>query len=481
MRYHAKKQAEKHASTHMKTTNFSFLEKHDDLLFQLARTAEKAFIPDPNITLIKLRQLGEAFAQDIASRLGIDFDERTKQIDLLKDIQYNADIKREVLDTFHAIRKVGNEATHQFTSNHREAMTLLLLTWKLSIWYHKTFGNPPPKWSSGKFIAPKDPAAELRTMEEKILTLEKAQKASQRAINVVQQLADAEQQKTLELKKYAGRIEEESQTWQNIAQEQEDALATAKQQFETYAHKAAKDNQAQTDAAKTTREATKSAIQKSIWEENEAETRLRIDQQLRDAGWEADTVNFDYRKGIRPEAGRNMAIAEWSTDSGPADYALFIGTTLYAVVEAKRAIKNVSSDIAQAERYSKTFCDDHSFNYAGNPWVASHMDDSKGHFKVPFAFATNGRPYLDQHKTHSGIWFRDLRRPENPSKPNDGWYSPEGLQALYKQDIQVAENRLSSQNFNFDFKLRDYQIDAIKATEAAITPGLSRYVFDQFA
>jgi type I restriction enzyme R subunit len=30
-----------------------------------------------------------------------------------------------------------------------------------------------------------------------------------------------------------------------------------------------------------------------------------------------------------------MAIAEWPTATGPADYALFVGTTLVGVVEAK--------------------------------------------------------------------------------------------------------------------------------------------------
>lgn len=40
-------------------------------------------------------------------------------------------------------------------------------------------------------------------------------------------------------------------------------------------------------------------------------TRILIDQQLQEAGWEADTQELDYRKGARPEKGRNMAIAEW--------------------------------------------------------------------------------------------------------------------------------------------------------------------------
>jgi type I restriction enzyme R subunit len=84
----------------------------------------------------------------------------------------------------------------------------------------------------------------------------------------------------------------------------------------------------------------------------EAETRLLIDQQLRDRGWEADTKTLRYGEGIRPVKNRNMAIAEWPTKNGPADYALFVGTKLLGLVEAKRQRKNVSAAIDQSERYA---------------------------------------------------------------------------------------------------------------------------------
>ena len=47
----------------------------------------------------------------------------------------------------------------------------------------------------------------------------------------------------------------------------------------------------------------------------EIETRTMIDEQLRKVGWEADTNNLRYSKGTRPVNGRNIAIAEWKTDS----------------------------------------------------------------------------------------------------------------------------------------------------------------------
>lgn len=65
------------------SSNFAFLAEHDPVFLQLAGTAEQVFAADPNTTLIKLRQLGEALAQDIAARAGIEFDGKTSQADLL--------------------------------------------------------------------------------------------------------------------------------------------------------------------------------------------------------------------------------------------------------------------------------------------------------------------------------------------------------------------------------------------------------------
>ena len=88
---------------------------------------------------------------------------------------------------------------------------------------------------------------------------------------------------------------------------------------------------------------------------DEAETRALIDEQLRQRGWEADTQNLRYAKGARPARGKAMAIAEWPTTNGPADYALFFGTTCIGLVEAKRKRKNVSAAIDQTGRYAQGF------------------------------------------------------------------------------------------------------------------------------
>jgi len=45
-----------------RSSNFELLAEYDPVFLQLATAAEQAFSSDPNTTLIKLRQLGEALA-----------------------------------------------------------------------------------------------------------------------------------------------------------------------------------------------------------------------------------------------------------------------------------------------------------------------------------------------------------------------------------------------------------------------------------
>ena len=65
-----------------------------------------------------------------------------------------------------------------------------------------------------------------------------------------------------------------------------------------------------------------------------------------------------------------------------------------------------------------------------------------GEFRIPFVFSTNGRPFLRQLAEQSGVWFCDVRRPENLGHVLDGWYTPEGLNALLQRDDDVQRKEL---------------------------------------
>ena len=89
-----------------------------------------------------------------------------------------------------------------------------------------------------------------------------------------------------------------------------------------------------------------------INQEPEQIARDTIDSSLRDAGWQVqdkDRVDFN--------AGLGIAVREFQTDIGPADYALFINKKPVGVIEAKpeewghriTTVEDQSSDYAQAQ------------------------------------------------------------------------------------------------------------------------------------
>ena len=86
-------------------SNFGFLAEHDALFVELTASAERAFSGDPNTTLIKVRQLGEALAQHTAAMSGVEFDDQTSQADLLYRLNRELRLEPQVKELFHTLRK----------------------------------------------------------------------------------------------------------------------------------------------------------------------------------------------------------------------------------------------------------------------------------------------------------------------------------------------------------------------------------------
>ena len=202
----------------------------------------------------------------------------------------------------------------------------------------------------------------------------------------------------------------------------------------------------------------------------EAQTRCLIDEQLRKSGWEVDSNNLRYSKGTRPIRGRNIVISEWPTNSefsknGFADYAFFIGEQLIAFMEAKRFSEDVAAVIDVQVKDYATHLKEESAKYIINTWENT---------QVPFLFASNGRPYLEQIRTKSGIWFLDARSSSNQPYPIRNWFSPNDLLERLDQNVDLANVTLYTSDDSFmkdstGLNLRDYQIKAIsKATDAII-------------
>ena len=434
------------------STNFEFMRPHGAQLVRLAAQAEHYFRTDPNTTLIKLRQFAELLAKEVAARTGCLRSPDEAFSDVLGALGRAGYVPRQSLDLFHYLRKAGNDAVHGDLDDFAAALAGLKVARELGAWFVRSYGGTP-KLSVGPFVpppAPADPTASLRTELERL----KAEADSHRtAAEIERARAEELARNSLEAAERLRQEVEERETWQRLAEEAEAAAADVRAALEATQRAAEKATPAQLVQLEKAAEAADSAINL-----DEASTRLIIDQQLRNAGWEADTVALRYAKGARPTKGRNLAIAEWPTKSGPADYALFAGPALVGVVEAKRRNRNVMSVLPQAERYAAGIQLEGALHPRG-PW---------GEFKAPFAFSTNGRPYLRQLETASGIWRRDLRRPTNAASPLMAWPSPEGLLERLEADQDAAEAALKTQGFNFGFDLRPYQRAAIEAVERGL-------------
>lgn len=454
-------------------SNFGFLQEHDSLLVEIASSAEKAFSSDPNTTLMKLRQLGEALAQHIAALVGIEFDDKTSQADLIYKINRELQLEPVVRELFHTLRMEGNKAIHTFRTQHKEAMNGLVVARKLAIWFHQSFGKSGVQFKPGPFIPPTDPSEQLRQLQSEIAKLKSDLEQANVDLDSSNQLHALVAKEKAEYEVLAMAMDEESRSLAKQASEHEDALQAQRKDYETkikalQAQLAAADEKTQTAQRSQINKNTQAATQHIVLDE--ALTRILIDQQLLEAGWTADSEALTYKSGARPEKGRNIAIAEWPTEhngeKGRADYVLFYGLTPMAVVEAKKENTNVAGKISQAERYSKGFSVSPpmlgAWDLAG--LTIAWPDEQESHYKIPFVYSCNGRPYVPQLAEQSGTWFRDVREPANTKRALPKFHTPEGLIDKLKRSKEEAEKKLKTEPFGY-LKVRDYQQKAIIAVE----------------
>ena len=430
-------------------SNFAFLQKLEPQVYRLGLLAERYFVEDPNTCQIKLRQLSELTAQLTASRYGLAIEPADNFADILRRLKFECSLPREVGELFHALRISGNQAAHGIADDHSGALTGLKLARQLTIWYSRTFHNPTDKF--GPFVPPARPTdantalvaeldrlkAELAATQSEAERLKSEAVATEAELRSAAELADAERQ--------------ERAVWESLAEEADKGRSALADQLKA-ALDFSKGNNA--PAPEIVSELARDAADQINLDE--ADTRALIDQQLREAGWEADSPVLRYANGSRPVKGRYRAIAEWPTMTGPADYALFCGMTLVGTIEAKRRNRNVMAVLRQAERYASDIHMQEAVFAEDGPWFE---------FKAPFAFSTNGRPYLKQVEALSGIWRRDLRDPNNPAEVLTGWPSPRGLLERLSVNKEAAQKELAAQPFDFGFPLRHYQREAIEAVE----------------
>ncbi len=391
-------------------SNFEFLKDSFPVLANFGELAEKYLYGDSNSCLMKLGMIGETIVNLIFTydRIPLPYDNTA--VKRIDTLYREGMIPRDLTDILHALRKVRNKAAHENYASVEEGKSLIQMTYSLTEWFMQTYGDW--NYQNKPFVMPSE------------------------AIDFVD--TDKENE----------RLKEEQ-----LIEAATEAAAAA-----PAVDKEARKKQAGKAASQRTR--------------SEAETRYLIDEQLRKVGWEADTEKLRYSKGARPEKGRNLAIAEWPTDStvgnrGYADYALFIDEQLVGIIEAKAMHKDIPSVIDfQCKDYSRNIRSEDT-KYQIGTWEK---------YNVPFTFATNGRPYLEQYDTKSGVWFLDLRKPDNAPRALKGWISPNGMIEQLEKDIAAKNQSLQEMPYDLlrdedGLNLRAYQLKAIQAAENAIING----------
>lgn len=390
-------------------SNFAFLKSHFPVLANFGILAEKYCYSDSNSCIMKLGMIGETIVNLMLTYDKIKIPTDCNAVTKIKILSLQGLLTPDLSDILHALRKARNKAAHTNYENIKEGQTLLEMAYSLCEWFMQTYGDL--QYKHCKFVMPTEADAQSITDNDDKAAEQKMLEETEKIAAAAKAVAADERRKR--------------------------ALAAASQR-----------------------------------QKSEAETRYMIDTQLRKVGWEADTEKLRYGKGIRPQKGKNLAIAEWPTlsaagNKGRADYALFAGEKLVAVIEAKAEHKDIPSVIDyQCKEYAQNI----------RPEDEKYVITTWGKYKAPFVFATNGRPYLAQLETKSGIWFLDLRESANMPKALRGWISPDGMLKLLESDIEKADKALQTLPYDFlrdkdGLNLRQYQINAIQAAENAVING----------
>ncbi len=171
--------------------------------------------------------------------------------------------------------------------------------------------------------------------------------------------------------------------------------------------------------------------------------RDRIDQMLAEAGWcvqDKDKIDFTHAAGI--------AVREYPTDSGPADYVLFVGRRPIGVIEAKRPEmgQNITMVAEQTAKYAT----------AKLKWIKDNQP-------LALLYESTGELTL----------FRDERDPKARSR-EVFWFHQPGTIREWMPQPRTLRARLQNLPAQFTHGMRKVQVEAISRLEASFMAGRPR-------
>ena len=142
----------------------------------------------------------------------------------------------------------------------------------------------------------------------------------------------------------------------------------------------------------------------------EEKSRLVIDKKLQESGWKVQDL-----KNLNLSVALGVAVREFPTNTGPVDYALFVGGEPVGVVEAKKS--EVGENITTAEGQSSRYANSRF------KWI-------KGECRIRFAYEATDK--LTRFTDYDDVKYR--------SRAVFSFHRPETLNALLKQADTVRNN-----------------------------------------
>ncbi|MFY0714976.1 DEAD/DEAH box helicase family protein [Seonamhaeicola sp. NFXS20] len=161
--------------------------------------------------------------------------------------------------------------------------------------------------------------------------------------------------------------------------------------------------------------------------------RDKIDEMLREAGWLVQS-----KKKVDLSAGKGVAVREYQTNVGPADYVLFVDRKPVGIIEAKR----------EDEGHRLTVVEEQSKSYAEAKLKYLNNDP------LPFVYESTG----------TITRFTDYRDPKPRGRNVFSFHKPETIAEWLKKEKSLRERLLSIPALD-ETGLRPAQIVAINNLE----------------
>ncbi len=176
----------------------------------------------------------------------------------------------------------------------------------------------------------------------------------------------------------------------------------------------------------------------------EIKARQQIDQKLEGAGWVIQDM-----KQLNLSAGTGVAVREFPTDTGPADYVLFIDRHAVGVIEAKRdsAGENLTATESQTERYA-----------------TANLKWRQGNTPLRFLFEATGQI----------IRFTDNLDPAPRSREIFHFFKPQTLAGWLAQPETLRRRLVDAMPPLPERNLRDCQTRAVTGLEASLAQNKPR-------